>query len=637
MNLINHLSELESAGLVSLTQVSPDVEYLFKHTMVQEAAYASLLDEDVSHLHHLVGEAIETLYPDRLDEMAPSLGRHFELAGEHEKAATYYKIAGEKALGTYSHQEASGHFRKALQLCKNKQERAELLVGLGESLAMMGLSEEAIQTWQEGIAIYKQLGDLENIAYLYARAGRVVWFSKNQGLGLELCEEGMALVREAPESHGLAMLLHETARAYFFNGRQEEALPLCKQALAMAERLGTVNVQAESLTTLGILPQVPADERLALLKQAVELAESAGMLHIAARAHLNLGSAYISQLGDQKKGRQHYQRAADLARRCAATQSEFFYLTAVAEVSLGLGELDEFERILSELERLAVMLPDKTNSQVEVKLMQIWPQAYRGHWDKVIHVLKEQIAETQTTDNPKQLVDYCLTIVRAMAELHRLGEPIHIDEAFGYMKTAYDNVSKTEIAHFTPLLRAISAVLEAYRGNYHEARQHFKEAGIFQKDYDPTKRKDFVQSLFLEFTCLEGSWSEAIETYHQIKADHRNLGLFDWARVLLLAAEAYLKRGEPDDLEEAQVLLQEAGAIYTKLQAPVYLEQVEALVKATRAQTFVQAAAQRQVAKELAQAGRLQSSFLPEEPPNMPGWQAAAKLRPSQADFRRLL
>ena len=107
MNVQNHLSQLESAGLVNLTQVSPDVEYLFRHTLVQEAAYASLLDEDLNELHRLVGEAIETLYPEKLDEMAASLGRHFEAAGNFKKAAGYFQRAGQRALGAYAHQEAA--------------------------------------------------------------------------------------------------------------------------------------------------------------------------------------------------------------------------------------------------------------------------------------------------------------------------------------------------------------------------------------------------------------------------------------------------------------------------------------------------------------------------------------------------
>ena len=69
--------------------------------------------------------------------------------------------------------------------------------------------------------------------------------------------------QDIPETPGFAALLHETSRALRFNGQNEEALKLCRQALAMAECCGLVEIQAEALATLGILPNQPPEESLA--------------------------------------------------------------------------------------------------------------------------------------------------------------------------------------------------------------------------------------------------------------------------------------------------------------------------------------------------------------------------------------
>ncbi|NJD59931.1 MAG: hypothetical protein FIA98_11095, partial [Anaerolineae bacterium] len=61
MGLFNNLSALESAGLIQVAKVEPDLEYLFRHSMVQDAAYAALLDSDRKRLHLAVGNAIEQL------------------------------------------------------------------------------------------------------------------------------------------------------------------------------------------------------------------------------------------------------------------------------------------------------------------------------------------------------------------------------------------------------------------------------------------------------------------------------------------------------------------------------------------------------------------------------------------------
>ena len=63
MTLLGQLYSLESAGLVRIAQLEPDLEYLFRHALVREAAYTSLLSIDQQKLHLAVGEAIESVIP----------------------------------------------------------------------------------------------------------------------------------------------------------------------------------------------------------------------------------------------------------------------------------------------------------------------------------------------------------------------------------------------------------------------------------------------------------------------------------------------------------------------------------------------------------------------------------------------
>ncbi len=63
MTLVSQLTTLEFAGLIRLAQVQPELEYVFRHALVQEAAYASLLRQDRRDLHRAVGETLERLYP----------------------------------------------------------------------------------------------------------------------------------------------------------------------------------------------------------------------------------------------------------------------------------------------------------------------------------------------------------------------------------------------------------------------------------------------------------------------------------------------------------------------------------------------------------------------------------------------
>src|SRR5215813_7132866 len=91
------LETLEAKGLIKLATLRPELEYLFRHALVQDAAYGSLLKQERRELHGLVGEALEELFPDRRDELAPVLAMHYEQAGETDRAIDCLVDVGRQA------------------------------------------------------------------------------------------------------------------------------------------------------------------------------------------------------------------------------------------------------------------------------------------------------------------------------------------------------------------------------------------------------------------------------------------------------------------------------------------------------------------------------------------------------------
>lgn len=217
MSLFNNLSTLETAGLIQVAQVEPDLEYLFRHSMVQDAAYASLLESDRKRLHMAVGDAIESLYPERKRELAAILGYHFKEAGEDRRALYYFLIAGDEALSVYANQEAEIQYRSALELtCCSEPQIGWLYSGLGEALYRQSRFAKSVEAYRDGINVFKALEDYDGMARLYARMARVEWYAGHRPEGLRICLEGLGLVKHAPDSLGKTTLIHETARAYYF-------------------------------------------------------------------------------------------------------------------------------------------------------------------------------------------------------------------------------------------------------------------------------------------------------------------------------------------------------------------------------------------------------------------------------------
>ena len=113
MSARNDLGLLEASGLVQVAALEPELEYLFRHALVQDAAYSSLLKQDRRTLHRLAAETLLTLYPERRGELAAVIAMHFERAGDPAAAVEHFVVAGEHALERFANREALSFFDRA--------------------------------------------------------------------------------------------------------------------------------------------------------------------------------------------------------------------------------------------------------------------------------------------------------------------------------------------------------------------------------------------------------------------------------------------------------------------------------------------------------------------------------------------
>ena len=149
MDLISQLNTLESSGLIRLLRAQPELEYLFRHALSQDAAYNSLLKQDRKGLHLAVAQSLESLYPDQTGEMAATLAWHFEHTELREKTVHYLRQAGDRARSVYANQEALGFYQRAL---------AHL-----EQLRQLGASQA--EQWREAeISVRENIADLAELA-----------------------------------------------------------------------------------------------------------------------------------------------------------------------------------------------------------------------------------------------------------------------------------------------------------------------------------------------------------------------------------------------------------------------------------------------------------------------------------------
>ena len=630
MTLFGDLGTLESAGLIRVAQVEPDLEYLFRHTLVQDAAYTSLLESDRKRLHLAVGEAIEGLYPDRKQELAAILGHHFQKAGEDSHAMQYFIIAAEAALAAFANQEAEIQYRRALELvCCSEAEQAELLYGLAEALYRQGRLDEALQTLHEGIELYKNLGDSDGIARMYARAGRVVWHAGDRPEGLRICLEGLEQVQNAANSRGKATLVHETARAYYFNGMSDKALPLCREALGLAEQLGAVDIQADTLATLGILSGLSAEESLEALRKAVELSESTGLLEVAGRAHHNLASMTRRWLADNMMARLHFRRAVELGRLRGVASEELISLMGDMGISMDQGNLKEVEEQLPYLEQLVGKISNPAaslNSIQMVKAALIW---FHGDWVESIRMCRQGLEEACQRGDVENQLNLTSELSWVLLEKNRWGELEDLSEVEALVSNALRIVDQGGSDENIEVYCRMSTLRSRQR-RLVEARQWLEKARSAAAP-KPTAWDDLaLDTCEAEIASSEGRWAEALLFAESVAVGEARLERrFNWARALLEWAELHIRRNEPADLEQAQTLLREALTVFEEMGAQRYRELVLEKLQAVRTETYAQALDHEKLTRELRRTRRVQESLLPEKPPQIPGWDLAIAFDPA--------
>jgi hypothetical protein len=157
--LDDDLSKLRRAELIDEKQLAPELEYVFKHPLIQQATYDSILEDRRRGLHRRVGRCIEDLFAGRLEPFFSVLAYHYSQAEEWEKAQQYMFKAGDQTGSIAADAEALEQYRLALDAAgrggakpMDVLARADLDRKMGQALYRLGKTELALDFLYSGLA-----------------------------------------------------------------------------------------------------------------------------------------------------------------------------------------------------------------------------------------------------------------------------------------------------------------------------------------------------------------------------------------------------------------------------------------------------------------------------------------------------
>jgi predicted ATPase len=188
---------LQAAEFLYETRLFPEIEYTFKHTLTQQVAYETLLQERRRALHARIVEALEALAGDRVAEQVERLAHH-ALRGEvWDKALAYCRQAGEKVLARSAHREAVGYFEQVLSALPHLPERRDtqeqaidLRLALRVALTPSGNLGRILAVLREAEALAEALDDPR-------RLGRISIFLSNHFRHMGTYDQALAAAQRA--------------------------------------------------------------------------------------------------------------------------------------------------------------------------------------------------------------------------------------------------------------------------------------------------------------------------------------------------------------------------------------------------------------------------------------------------------
>ena len=162
MEVQTALSRLTDAELVFCRGSPPQATFLFKHALVRDVAYGSLLRGQRQQLHGRIADVLAEHFPMTVEAEPEVLAHHYREAGMADAANIYFERAGDRAAARSAYVEATAHFRAAIQEADrlpNRDERARraltMLLKLGPAIAV------TIGDWKPEVeAVYRRAHDL---------------------------------------------------------------------------------------------------------------------------------------------------------------------------------------------------------------------------------------------------------------------------------------------------------------------------------------------------------------------------------------------------------------------------------------------------------------------------------------------
>jgi DNA-binding CsgD family transcriptional regulator/tetratricopeptide (TPR) repeat protein len=334
--------------------------FRFRHALLAEAVYATLLPGEREELHARLAEELARGGGATAAELAP----HWAVAGRSAEALAASVEAARQAQAVFGLAEALAHLERALRLWDAVPDAADLvnvdLAGLCSSAAELawntGAAPRAVELAQRAIELVGD-GDPLRAALLHEGLGRYLHDSGRGDAALAAVERAVELAPAQPPSPERAQVLAMLGNVLMVAWRYDEVVPACEQALALARAVGARQAELLALRALGagLAYLGRGDEGLAQLWLALRLAEE-GLGPVPQEWVYGTLTDVLTMLGRPRESARLAATAREALHRYGLDQTTL--VANQVEALVAIGEWDQADRVsAAALRAMTAILP----------------------------------------------------------------------------------------------------------------------------------------------------------------------------------------------------------------------------------------------------------------------------------------
>ena len=445
LDLEGALAALSSLAFVAQVRSTPEVEYSFRHVLVQEAVYQALPSKRRALLHQRVAEALETLHTGNLGPHIEQLAYHYDRSNAAQKAIEYLVRAGDRAQQAYFNDEAISDYQRALArldtltppLAQGAEERPSRSAPAGWAEAdrwrLCALKELGVVYWSisnlaeaevylhRAIRLAHKIGTLPlALAQLYGWLCRLLRWQNRLDELILVCLEGLAQLGNDTQSLAAAIFYGHLTEAYYLKDDRTQYHAVQQR---IAQCLVMLPYSDDLFANYGYMVLMHRDrneieDALKWVRFAEQGLQDGHNPLLAAWVQSWQKARYLEAFGDMRAAIAHNELGVEHCRTLGDAKSLAWGLNHLAERYVAVGDLARAKTVDEE----SLLLHRRLGPEGEVM--------------EGVHILAEIVIARQRLTTPWGLIETALELARRTGFLYARHSSEHCWAACSWHRAA---------------------------------------------------------------------------------------------------------------------------------------------------------------------------------------------------------